>query len=71
VANQPVTFQVSRGDGQLSVFPQEGGSVTVTTDANGIAAARLALGGRAGAGNYRVRASAAGFGDMIESCVLG
>jgi len=70
VAGQPVTFDVVRGNGLLGLPGEPAGAeqVTVRTDDNGIARADFALGLRVGAGNHRVRASAAGFIGEAEFC---
>jgi len=74
VADQVVTFKVSRGDGMLALpnplsgFAQSGQTVAVLTDDTGIARVDFTLGSRAGAGNQRVSASAAGFVGSIEFC---
>ncbi|MEO1370309.1 MAG: hypothetical protein AAFX50_24260, partial [Acidobacteriota bacterium] len=65
---QQVTFEVSRGDGTLRAFPQEGRTVTVTTDEVGNARAFFRLGGRSGAGNNRVAVRAVGFPGEVEFC---
>ena len=62
VANKPVVFKVSEGNGLLT---GNGGallpSVAISTDANGRAQATYTLGTRAGAGNNKVEATATGF----------
>lgn len=68
IVGQPVTFEVSRGDGTLRAFPQEGRSITVTTDDVGHARAFFRLGGRSGAGNNRVVATSPGFLGAVELC---
>lgn len=66
VQNRPVTFTVIRSDGILSTPLEEGRSLRVFTDAQGLAQTFLTLGTRAGAGNNRVRATAVGFvGDVF------
>lgn len=69
VPGQPVTFRVTRGAGKLAVFPDEGATITVRTDQNGLARAVFTPGGRAGAGNHRVLATARGFLGEAEFCV--
>jgi len=68
VANRPVTFMVSRGEGQVQAFPEVGSSVTVQTDAQGLASALFTLGDRIGAGNHRVTATAVGFVGQADFC---
>ena len=74
VANQPVTFEVSRGNGQLhkpsllAGFEQSGQLVTVMTDSAGLASVDFILGGRSGSGNHRVMATAPGFVGTVEFC---
>ncbi len=68
VPGRPVTFTVVRGDGTLHAFPLTGSSLTVDSDDFGHATASFELGGRAGAGNHRVRATAAGFLGEVEFC---
>ena len=58
ISNQKVTFQVSRGDGLLNSIPtqaQPDRTVSVQSNANGLAAVLFQLGRRAGAGNNRVQ----------------
>ncbi|MEM9557543.1 MAG: carboxypeptidase regulatory-like domain-containing protein [Acidobacteriota bacterium] len=68
VVGQPVTFEVSRGDGSVRAFPQQGRSITVLTDDVGHARAFFRVGGRSGAGNNRVLATAPGFLGEVEFC---
>lgn len=70
VPGRPVTFAVSRGDGHVSALPDAGASVSVVTDEHGLASAQFSLGQRAGAGNHRVKASAAGFIGQAEFCAI-
>ncbi len=65
---EKVIFEVSRGDGILRSFPEEGSRVEVTTDDVGHASVRFQLSGRSGAGNNRVRVTAPGFVDAVEFC---
>jgi len=63
-ANKVVTFTVVKSGGKISAtspIPDGAGQmVQVTTDANGEASVSYSLGGDAGCGNNRVRATAAG-----------
>jgi len=68
VIGRPVRFQVSRGTGTLRAFPQEGSEITVLTNELGHASVRYELGGRSGAGNNRVLATASGFLGEVEFC---
>ena len=68
VPGRPVRFEVSRGDGTVRSFPQEGSKVTVLSDDVGQASVRFAVGGRSGPGNNRVLATAAGFLGEVEFC---
>ena len=68
VPGRTVTFRVSRGDGLVRAFPDVGKEVSVLTDDNGLASVLFALGGRAGAGNHRVTATASGFLGEVEFC---
>ncbi len=68
VVGRPVTFEVSRGTGVLRAFPAEGTRVTVLTDDLGHASVVYELGGRSGAGNNRVLATAPGFLGEVEFC---
>jgi hypothetical protein len=62
VANKPVVFRVTQGDGVLGVGGSAPGQgVLVVTDNNGIASTTFQLGTRAGVGNQVVRATAVGF----------
>lgn len=62
VADKPVIFRVTQGDGVVGTGTQDQGQGTlVQTDAQGVAAAAFKLGSRAGIGNQRVRAAAVGF----------
>jgi hypothetical protein len=61
VDRHPVTFTVSRGDGQIAgSTDDERRKLTVLTDANGEARAQFVLGGNAGVGNQRVTATSMG-----------
>jgi hypothetical protein len=62
VANLEVDVAIVQNDGTLTAADQTGRSITVTTDAAGEATFRWTLGGRAGAGNHRLLASAVGYG---------
>jgi hypothetical protein len=66
VAGQLVTFTVIQNDGTLSDGTFSGREVQVSTGAGGEAAVELTLGHRAGAGNNRVQATAAGFAGAVE-----
>jgi len=68
VAGQPVTFEVSRGDGFVSADPQQDTRIVVNTDDNGVASVSFILGFRAGAGIHRVSASAPGYAGEVEFC---
>lgn len=62
VANKPVIFRVTEGDGVLNPGESdEGQGVLVQSDDQGIASADFKLGSRAGTGNQRVRATSVGF----------
>jgi hypothetical protein len=62
VANKPVIFRVTEGDGVVGAGSQYQGQGTLAnTDAQGVAAVPFKLGSRAGTGNQRVRAAAVGF----------
>lgn len=62
VADKPVIFRVTQGDGVVGAGTQDQGQGTlVQTDAQGVAATPFKLGTRAGTGNQRVRATAVGF----------
>ncbi|MFL6211724.1 MAG: hypothetical protein ACJ74W_22950 [Pyrinomonadaceae bacterium] len=61
--NTPVVFRVTSQDGTLSLDGNAGtgmNSIAVNTDAQGLAAVKLTLGSRAGAGNNMVEASTTG-----------
>jgi hypothetical protein len=63
VPNTPVVFRVTGLDGTLSPNGNPGtglSSIAINTNAQGLAAARLTLGSRAGAGNNIVEASTTG-----------
>ena len=68
VVGRPVTFEVTRGNGSLNAFPEEGGEITVMSDELGHASILYRLGSRAGAGNNRVLATAPGFLGEVEFC---
>ena len=70
VAGKRVSFEVSRGDGVLSAFPDEGSRVFVDTDDNGIASVSFTVGDRMGAANHRVIATSQGFVGQVEFCVI-
>jgi PKD domain/Glucodextranase, domain B/IPT/TIG domain len=68
VPNVPVTFSVSKSDGELIAFPQQGRSVTVQTDGNGQAGVSFQLGTRVGNGNNQVTVTSPGFvGEVMFS----
>jgi hypothetical protein len=64
--NRPVTFEVVENNGKLSANGTDGTIISIQTDAGGLAQAAWFLGGHAGAGNNRVRASAPGFSGAAE-----
>jgi len=68
IPGRSVTFEVTRGDGAVAAFPEEGTTVTVVSDDFGRASARFRLGSRSGAGNNRVLATAPGFVGEVEFC---
>ncbi|OAI20179.1 hypothetical protein A1359_21355 [Methylomonas lenta] len=62
VANKPVIYRVTEGDGVVGAgAADEGQGVLVQTDALGVASTSFKLGSRAGTGNQRVRAASVGF----------
>lgn len=62
VANKPVIYRVTEGDGVVGAgASDEGQGVLVQTDALGVASTSFKLGSRAGTGNQRVRAASVGF----------
>lgn len=61
VAGASVTFEVVRGDGTVTSSTDEGRTLSVRTDGSGHAQVSFKLGSRAGTGDHRVRATAAGF----------
>ena len=64
VVGENVVFRVVQGDGLLGLFPLDDPSkraLAVTSNDEGIASARFAVGSHAGVGNNRVRAAAVGF----------
>ncbi len=61
VAGRPVTFTVTRSDGQVEVLPSQGNTLSVLSDANGKASVLFQLGSRAGVGINQVTASSPGF----------
>jgi hypothetical protein len=66
-----VNFEVSRGDGKVSLPPEtEATRVTTTTDDNGLARVLFTLGGRSGEGNNRVKATASGFLGEVGFCAI-
>jgi PKD repeat protein len=68
VSGRAVEFTVTRSDGLVRAFPDEGTSLTVMADDNGLASVLFVLGDRAGVGNNRVIAKAAGFLGEVEFC---
>lgn len=60
VAGRPVTFTVTRSDGQVEVMPTIAQSLFVNTDASGKASVLFQLGSRAGLGVNQVTASTPG-----------
>jgi len=65
-SNRPVGFEVVENNGRLTSNGVDATVISTNTDANGIAQAAWFLGGHAGAGNNRVRATATGFAGAIE-----
>lgn len=61
VANKPVIFRVTEGDGKLGMNAGDGQGMLVMSDNQGIASTSFMLGSRAGVGNQRVRATSVGF----------
>lgn len=61
IANRPVTFAVSRGDGTVAAGAAQDRTVTVFSGSNGLASVLFTLGTRTGAGNQRVTARSVGF----------
>lgn len=62
VANKPVIFRVTEGDGVIGADMQDQGQgMLVQTDAQGVATTNFKLGSRVGVGNQRVRATSVGF----------
>src|SRR5258708_4674349 len=68
IPNLPVTFTVTRSDGQVKSFPLQGRQITVQTDINGQANAGMLLGSRVGNGNNQVMASSPGFIGEVMFC---
>lgn len=68
IVGAKVMFHVVRGDGKLNAPPEEGQTVYVISNDDGLAAATFTLGKRAGAGNHRVQATAPGFVGFVEFC---
>lgn len=66
--NVPITFNLVKGDGQLTAFPQQGRQITTQTDGNGQASATLQLGTRVGSGNNQVMVSSPGFVGQVMFC---
>jgi hypothetical protein len=65
-ANRAVTFEVVENNGKLSANGIDGTILSIDTDAGGLAQAAWFLGGHAGAGNNRVRATATGFAGAAD-----
>ena len=61
VGGRPVTFTVTRSDGEVEVLPSEGNTLSVLTDVKGRASVLFKLGSRAGVGINQVTASSPGF----------
>jgi hypothetical protein len=61
MAGRPVTFAVTRSDGQVEVLPSQGPTLTVVTDAKGHASVLFQIGSRAGVGINQVTATSPGF----------
>ena len=68
VPNSPVTFTVTRGDGEVVAFPKRDRALTVNTDDNGLASVQFAPGARAGAGSHRVTVTSPGYVGKVEFC---
>jgi hypothetical protein len=68
VPESPVTFTVSRGDGEVVAFPNQGRELTVMTDDNGLASVQFVPGPRAGAGSHRVTVTSPGYVGKVEFC---
>jgi hypothetical protein len=72
--NVQLNFNVTKSDGQLTAFPQQGRQLTVSTDGNGEASASFQLGTRVGAGNNQVEISSPGFAGVVtfsETSTIG
>ena len=61
MAGRPVTFTVTRSDGQVEVLPSQGRALSVLTDAKGHASVLFQIGSRAGVGINQVTATSPGF----------
>jgi len=63
-----VSFEVTRGNGEVSAFPQAGRRLTVRSDEQGLAEVAFQLGGRSGAGLHEVTATTPGFPVSVVFC---
>jgi len=63
-----VTFEVTRGNGEVSAFPQAGRRLTVRSDEQGLAEVAFQLGSRSGAGLHEVTATSPGFRAPVTFC---
>lgn len=68
LAGRTVAFAVTRGDGSLLSFPDAARKLSATTNEEGLAAMRFALGTRAGAGNQEVTVSSVGIPGSVLFC---
>jgi hypothetical protein len=68
VANRPVDFVVTRGDGEVVDDPRRGRTLVVLTNDHGFAQLYFEPGPRTGVGSHRVTASAAGFMGEVDFC---
>ncbi len=64
----PITFNLVKGDGQLTAFPQQARQITTQTDGNGQTSATLQLGTRVGSGNNQVLVTSPGFVGEVMFC---
>ncbi|MEP7012842.1 MAG: DNRLRE domain-containing protein [Acidobacteriota bacterium] len=68
LAGRTVDFAVTRGDGSLLSFPDAARHLSATTNEEGLAAMRFALGTRAGAGNQEVTVGSVGIPGSVLFC---
>lgn len=68
LAGRLVSFEVTRGDGRVEAFPDQGRNVSALTDGNGIAQVFFTLGGRSGSGSHEVTASSPGLPSRVVFC---